>query len=207
MGDKVMKKTIGHIMKENKCAEICRAELLPKSCSEIKTRKSGTYEINVGGSTVKVYCDMEKDGGGWTVIQRRGDFGNPEDYFYRNWYNYKYGFGDQNEDHWLGLKYQNILTTAKAQQLLITLEDWDGNSIQYTVNNYIISNEANKFKMDYSTMSPDSTSWSYHKGQKFSTKDQDNRGNCAKDYKGAWWYRSCHYSHLNGLYGSRGSSG
>ena len=28
---------------------------------------------------------------------------------------------------------------------MITLEDWDGNSIQHTVNNYKISNEADKY--------------------------------------------------------------
>ena len=28
------------------------------------------------------------------MVQRRGDNGNPEDYFYRNWTEYKFGFGD-----------------------------------------------------------------------------------------------------------------
>merc|ERR1719334_1508194 len=105
------------------------------------------------------------------MVQRRGDFGNPKDYFYRNWHNYTNGFGDQNEDLWMGLKYQNRMTQDEAQQLLITLEDWDGNSIQHTVNNYKISDEANKFKMDFSTMiGPHSHSWSCHKGMFFSTK-------------------------------------
>jgi len=153
---------------------------------------------------------MFKDGGGWTVIQRRGHFGNSEN-FYRGWNDYRNGFGDPYKDHWLGLRYQNLITEAEAQQLLITLEDWDGNFKQHTVNNYKISNEANKFKMDYSTMSPESGSWSYSKGKKFTTKDQDNdgwnNGNCAQNRKGAWWYYNCVWTNLNGLYGPRGSSG
>ena len=37
----------------------------------------------------------------------------------------------------------------------------------------------------------------------FSTKDKDNDQagrHCAATYQGAWWYKDCHHSNLNGLY-------
>ena len=42
-----------------------------------------------------------------------------------------------------------------------------------------------------------------HYGMKFSTKDVDNDisgGNCAQKFQGAWWFRRCFHSHLNGKY-------
>lgn len=43
----------------------------------------------------------------------------------------------------------------------------------------------------------------YHDGLKFSTYDQDSTQgltDCAKLYRGAWWYRRCSHSSLNGEY-------
>ena len=45
-----------------------------------------------------------------------------------------------------------------------------------------------------------SDSLTYHNQIQFSTKDNDNVNNCAGMYNGAWWYKSCHKSNLNGPY-------
>ena len=53
-------------------------------------------------------------------------------------------------------------------------------------------------------------SLTYHRNAAFSTKDRDNDGsftNCPLDRQGAWWYKSCAYSNLNGLYLNGKNSG
>ena len=92
------------------------------SCKEIydddNTAVSGLYTItltdNQGEFTV--YCDMSNNGGGWTVIQRRSDNGTD---FYRQWQQYKLGFGELNGNFWLGLEKIHRITQIENHELLI----------------------------------------------------------------------------------------
>ena len=73
----------------------------PASCSDLVERnliaESGVATITVAGEEISVWCDMDTLGGGWTVLQRRGDFGKPKNYFLKKWDDYKQGFGDPKE--------------------------------------------------------------------------------------------------------------
>ena len=51
-------------------------------------------------SKLTVYCMR----GGWTVIQSRGQFGNPKDFFYKPWTDYELGFGTPGHYNFISAK-------------------------------------------------------------------------------------------------------
>ncbi|CAH3158027.1 unnamed protein product, partial [Pocillopora meandrina] len=176
-----------------------------KSCTQLLKdgfTSNGVYTINPdGGKPIRVLCDMTTDGGGWTVFQRRLD-GSVD--FFRDWKSYKEGFGSLSGEFWLGNDNLHRLTAADDVMLSVELEDFDG-SIKYAeYTTFKIADEVDKYRLlveGYKGTAGDSMK--PHNHMQFSTKDQDNDlkvTSCAQRYKGAWWYKSCHESHLNGLY-------
>ncbi|GBO46576.1 Techylectin-5B, partial [Araneus ventricosus] len=104
----------------------------PRDCSEILAsgrNKSGVHTIWAGepfpaGKPLQVYCDMETDKGGWTVIQRRGKFPVQQD-FYKDWEGYKNGFGNLTEEFWVGN--ENIYALClKGCEIRFDLQDEKG---------------------------------------------------------------------------------
>ncbi|KAL9985725.1 hypothetical protein ACROYT_G008163 [Oculina patagonica] len=177
----------------------------PKSCAELyKSGKttSGVYTIDPDGSgAFDVFCDQATAGGGWTVFQKRLD-GSVD--FYRDWADYKNGFGDLNGEFWLGLDKIHRLTQSENGKLRVDLEDWEGNTKYAEYDSFAIGDEASKYSLSLGSYSGSAgDSLTLHNGYPFTTKDQDNDSwgsNCAVGFKGAWWYTACHHSNLNGLY-------
>ncbi|KDR12467.1 Techylectin-5B [Zootermopsis nevadensis] len=93
-------------------------------------KDSGVYYLQIRGTTywfLKVYCEQEVAEGGWTVIQRRDDFGEPRENFNRDWADYKNGFGDPAKEFWLGNENIYMLTNNEDTMLRVELEDFEGN--------------------------------------------------------------------------------
>ena len=151
-----------------------------------------------GRGHFSAYCDMHTDGGGWTVFQRRQD-GSVD--FYRNWSDYKVGFGQLTGEFWLGNDKIHRLTAALPRSLRVDLEDWNGVKVYAKYGKFDIGDEQLHYRLDggsYSGTAGDSLKCHYNMA--FSTKDNDYSQNCAVMWTGAWWYKSCYDSNLNGKY-------
>jgi len=182
-----------------------------QSCTEVHNggiRENGIYPIRFPGlGTVGVRCDMSTDNGGWTVFQRRVDATVD---FNRGWNDYKNGFGDPNGNFWLGLEKLHLLAApGNGVKLRVDLQRSSSMTRYYAIyETFEISNEVDGYRItvgDFSGTVKDGLK--YHNGMQFTTKDQDKDmkedDNCARKWEGAWWFKSCYKSHLNGRHPSR----
>uniref|UniRef100_A0A672HWZ9 Zmp:0000000846 n=1 Tax=Salarias fasciatus TaxID=181472 RepID=A0A672HWZ9_SALFA len=184
----------------------------PRDCAQVLLNgetTSGLYTVYIGGEEgqpIQVYCDMSTDGGGWLVFLRRQN-GKLE--FFRNWKNYTAGFGNLNDEFWLGLANLHKITSLGHYELRVDLRD-SGESAYAQYDKFTIAEPRTRYKLyigAYSGTAGDSMT--YHQGRPFSTYDNDNDiavTNCALSYKGAFWYKNCHRVNLMGKYGDTSHS-
>ena len=167
------------------------------------------------------------------MIQRRGQYGNPPDFFSSKlWDDYVQGFGEPTKgktclskssgvtsshiftEFWLGLKTMANLTSSGTWELLVELEDFQNKSYIAMYHKFRVE-PSPLYRLSISGYDTDASSLTdslnggneQHNGQAFSTRDRDNDkwgSNCAERYLGAWWYGSCHNSNLNGYNYNRG---
>ncbi|GIY89370.1 techylectin-5A [Caerostris darwini] len=130
------------------------ADSRPRDCSEISQRGkklSGVYTIwprsNITqNKPLQVYCDMNIDGEGWTVIQRRGNYPNPQR-FDLAWDHYKNGFGDITKDFWLGNDNIYALSNQGPCEIRFDLEDAKRSRRFAIYKKFHIDNEASKYTL------------------------------------------------------------
>ena len=134
--------------------ETCWSLDYHKNCAELyksDERISGVYTIDPDGSRAfDVFCDQTTAGGGWTVFQKRID-GSVD--FYRDWANYKKGFGNLNGEFWLGLSQIYRLTNSERYQLRVDLEDLEGKTAYAEYDMFAIASERTKYQLSVGTYS------------------------------------------------------
>ncbi|XP_045397706.1 tenascin-X [Lemur catta] len=180
----------------------------PRDCGEemqngASTSRTTTIFLNGNRERpLNVFCDMETDGGGWLVFQRRMD-GQTD--FWRDWEEYAHGFGNISGEFWLGNEALHSLTKAGDYSMRVDLRAGD-EAVFAQYDSFRVDSAAEYYRLHlegYHGTAGDSMS--YHSGSVFSARDRDPNNlliSCAVSYRGAWWYRNCHYANLNGLYGS-----
>ena len=189
--------------------------MLPSSRSGIYTIQdpcSGDKPFSY--AKLAVYCDIETDGGGWTVIQRRNASMGWVDVV-RNWADYENGFGDLDGEFWIGLK--NIYELTSQQRMELRLSVWNTNTdkLYWNYPLFAVSGPDSRYALSTTMTSgsgngytPFGTSSRY--SYSFTTYDRyAGSRNCGFIRQSGWWYynANCEYANLNGRHQPSGLCG
>ncbi|XP_061468954.1 fibrinogen-like protein 1-like protein isoform X2 [Rhineura floridana] len=181
------------------------AEYFARDCRAAYHRgrkQSGLYVIRPKYSPLLVvYCEMEYDGGGWTVLHRNDV--NQKTAWSQTWSSYKYGFGDLMGNHWLGNEYMHLLTNQNPFSARFVITNRNGETKYAEYQSVKVDSENSGYALrlgNYSGNAGDALTTigesGIHDNMGFSTQDQDNDRragtNCALDNGGGWWYDNCY---------------
>ncbi|MEE6504964.1 hypothetical protein FKM82_005391 [Ascaphus truei] len=149
-------------LKGDKGDPCVQAKGTAQNCKELLDQGAslnGWYTICPGGmAPLTVLCDMETDGGGWIVFQRRLD-GSVD--FFRDWNSYKRGFGNQVSEFWLGNENIHLLTSTGTFQLRIDLTDFDNNQTYATYSSFRMAGESENYTLSLGSFTGGNTDHRY----------------------------------------------
>ncbi|NXP96372.1 FCN1 protein, partial [Passerina amoena] len=118
------------------------------NCEELLAKGkilSGWYTIYPQDcNATTVFCDMDTDGGGWIVFQRRWD-GSVN--FLRDWDSYKRGFGNQLTEFWMGNDNIHFLTSLGPCELRVDLRDFENNYYFAKYASFRVLGESEKYRL------------------------------------------------------------
>ncbi|KAK2159794.1 hypothetical protein NP493_1690g00004 [Ridgeia piscesae] len=164
---------------------------IPNDCADLYEagcKTTGYYSIYMPKSsrTMKVFCDMTTDGGGWLVFQKRFD-GSIN--FYRSWEAYKKGFGYLDGEYWFGNDVISEVSSMKPNVLRVDMGDWEDEKVYALYTTFVLSLEVVEINIvTTGACLAAGDSLSYADGLGFSTKDQDHDlyddGSCAERLQG-----------------------
>ena len=173
-----------------------------ESCNQ-NLFSTGRYTINPSNCPISfdVRCDMDTDGGNWTIFQNR--FNGSVDFFL-GWDEYESGFGSVDGEYWLGLSQIHCMTQSGNWELRIDMEAFDGDTAYAVYDSFSVGDASSYYRLTIGRNSGTAgDSLRHNNNAAFSTKDSDNDNysrDCANQRKGGWWYNICSESNLNGLY-------
>ncbi|XP_045205020.2 fibrinogen gamma chain-like [Mercenaria mercenaria] len=210
-------------VKEHVCHHCCKQDLCNRNCmgtisatgahdckdvlKQIPNARSGIYDVTLWRTDRKitVLCDMDTDGGGWTVFQRRVN-GSVD--FNRNFSEYENGFGSLNGEFWLGLNKIQEFTGRGVSELRLDLVAANGTHAYELFQNFSLG-IAPSYKLHFERgtgTAGDAQGLSYSRGYNFITPEKDNSFGCAKKSQSGWWFYGCLYTNLNAEYLTPGSN-
>lgn len=157
-------------------------------------RADGIYEIyptNDAAKKIDVFCNMTA--GGWTMIMQRDSKSPFKIDFQVPLQRYKFGFGDLNADHFLGLDNIHLLTKDDNKQLMAVV-----NNTQYKYRRFRIADEFYHYKLIISQeidKFDEGSSFLRLNNTLFSTIDVDfdlaPNSNCSSGWNAGWWFTNC----------------
>ena len=209
----------------------CSVYMPARHCADLYVyhgiRASGVYNVTIGMDYVtkagpvwtQVYCDMDTDGGGWTL----GSHGNQS--AGKTYDEYTRGFGvASNQQIWLGLENLHLMTTQMPTSLRVVIERCKVNNVAdstrectYPSFTVLAADKGYPVQIPELCGSGNETTFDGFDGWVrwpradvgpiFTTIDKDStQYNCSAEYKGTgWWFYAskqgslCGAANLNGL--------
>ncbi|EAT48215.1 AAEL000726-PA [Aedes aegypti] len=181
--------------------------LLQEKCNLCSAKAEGPaldqgYVTTSNGSVIPVSYEQTRFGGGWIVLMQRYD-GTVR--FNRSWAEYRDGFGMVGHEFWLGLERIHQMTKDAEYELMIEMQDFEGNYKYAGYDAFAVGPEEERYplaKVGKFNKTAYVDSFGKHRGYGFSTYDNDDNG-CSNQYgRGGWWYyrKSCFGASLTGIW-------